>query len=64
MCVLCVQSIASCQSMIEDPDTDEWIRDILKNNVLHIEKSIQNHKLRIDEYETEIEAENEGESII
>ena len=60
MCVLCVQRIASDQSEIEDPNTREEWREVLKY-------SIQDYKLKLSTCETEIkqiETENKGESII
>ena len=67
MCVLCVQDIASWQSMIEDPNTSEERREGLKNDVKIWESLIQNFKQQINHYDTEIkqiEIENKGESII
>ena len=66
MCVLCVQSIASYQSEIEDPNTREWWREELKNSVKICESSIQDYKQQINHCDTEIKQiiENKGESII
>ena len=67
MCVLCVQYIASDQSGIEDPNTSEESREVLKNNIQILENTIQHHKLKLSTCETEIkqiETENKGESII
>ena len=66
MCVLCVQSIASCQSEIEYPNISEEWREVLKNNVKRWESSIHYYKQQINHCETEIKQiiENKGESII
>ena len=67
MFVPCVQEIASCRSKKENPNTIEKERERLKKAVQIYEEYIQDHKLQIDEWETEIkqiETENKGESII
>ena len=66
MCVLCVQAIASWQSVIEDPNTSEEWREVLKNNVKILESDIQDYKQQINQCDTEIKQiiENKGESII
>ena len=67
MCVLCVQYIASYQSVIEDPNTREGRREELKNSVKYWESDIQVYKQQINHCDTEIkqiEIENKGESII
>ena len=66
MCVLCVQVIASRQSEIEDPNTSEERREVLKNSVKIWESLIQDYKQQINHCDTEIKQiiENKGESII
>ena len=67
MCVLCVQGIARYQSEIEDPNTREEMREVLKYNIQLWENAIQSYKLKLSTCETEIkqiETENKGESII
>ena len=67
MCVLCVQAIASNQSGIEDPNTREERREVLKYSIQIWENAIQDYKLKLSTCETEIkqiETENKGESII
>ena len=67
MCVLCVQAIARYQSKIEDPNTSEEMREVLKYDIQISENNIQLHKLKLSTCETEIkqiETENKGEPII
>ena len=67
VCVLCVQLIAGGQSEIEDPNTREEEREVLKYSIQLWENNIQHYKLYLSTCETEIkqiETENKGESII
>ena len=66
MCVLCVQYIARYQSEIEDPNTSEEWRKVLKSRIPRWENNIQDNKLKLSTFETEIKQiiENKGESII
>ena len=66
MCVLCVQWIASYQSVIEHPNISEERRERIKNSVKLWESRIQDYKQQINHCDTEIKQiiENKGESII
>ena len=70
-----MQWIASCQSEIEDPNTGEGMREVLKKEMQEYKRTIRNYNLQLGRCETEIKQieteikqieiiENKGESII